>query len=153
MNEITGLTTILGSIKTAMEIAKLIKESDLSLEKAETKLKLADLISALADVKIEAAELQRLIFDKDEKIKKLEETLNIKKCLRYEAPFYWLDADTKKEGPFCQTCYDSDGKLIRLQVLENGHWICHVCKHTYTDSTYKPSATIKTARRSYPFGY
>jgi ribosomal protein L37AE/L43A len=139
MTEIAALTTILGSIKTATEIAKLIKDSDLSFEKAETKLKLADLISALADAKIEAAELQRLIFDKDEKIKELEEALKIKQNLRYEDPYYWLDVDTKKEGPFCQTCYDSDGKLIRLQGAGEGYWICNVCKNEYADKNFKPS--------------
>lgn len=149
MTEIAALSTILSSIKTATEIAKLIKESDLSLEKAETKLKLADLISALADAKIDAAELQRLIFDKDEKIKKLEEILSIKQKLRYEPPYYWLDAETGKEGPFCQTCYDKDGKLIRLQSQGDGYWFCNICRNVYEDKNYKPPKSDVPIVRSY----
>lgn len=141
MNEITGLTTILASIKTATDIAKLIKESGISLEKAEIKMKIAELISALADAKIEAAGLQNLISEKDEKIKELEETLNIKKSLRYEAPFYWLDGDKKKDGPYCQACYDSKGKLIHLQ-LDGAYWFCFVCKQTFYGSSNNSSSTI-----------
>lgn len=148
MNEITGLTTILASIKTATDIAKLIKESGISLEKAEIKLKIAELISALADAKIEAAGLQNLISEKDEKIKELEETLNIKKSLRYEAPFYWLGGDKKKDGPYCHACYDSNGKLIHLQDLEGGDWFCFVCKQTFYEGSNNSSSTIGNIRVS-----
>ena len=57
--DLTAVSTLLGSIKTATEIAKLIKDSDVSLEKAETKLKLAELISALADAKIKVTAVQQ----------------------------------------------------------------------------------------------
>ena len=78
MADIAAIASILGSVKTATEIAKLLKDSDLSLEKAEMKLKLADLISALADARIETAEIQSLIAEKDEKIKQLQEVLETK---------------------------------------------------------------------------
>ena len=150
MTDIAVLTSILGSIKTATDIVKLIKSSDISLEKAETKSKLADLISALADAKIEVAELQNLISEKDEKIKKLEKALEIKQKLRYEAPYYWLDDGPKKEGPFCQACYDTDGKLIRLQGNREGSWCCKACKNFYTDSSYSPPKvkSVKSPFRS-----
>ena len=146
MIEIAALTTILGSIKTATEIARLIKDSDFSLEKAEIKLKLADLISALADAKIQAAELHSVIFDKDEKIKELEESLNLKQNLHYEAPYYWLGEGENKEGPFCQKCYDDNGKTIRLQGTGKGYWECRVCKSAYKDSNYK-APTVSTFKR------
>jgi hypothetical protein len=66
-----SVSTLLGSIKTATEIAKLIKDSDVSLEKAETKLKLAELISALADAKIEVMEVQQALLDKDAEVRGL----------------------------------------------------------------------------------
>ena len=65
MTEISTISAILGSVKTATEIAKLIKDSYFSLEKAEMKLKLAELISALADAKIEISEIQELILQKE----------------------------------------------------------------------------------------
>jgi hypothetical protein len=59
--DFTSVTAVLGSIKTATEIAKLIKDSDLSLEKAETKLKLADLNGTLADAKLEVVGVQQTL--------------------------------------------------------------------------------------------
>lgn len=56
--DFTSVAAALGGLKTATDIAKLIKESDLSLDKAETKLKLAELIGALADVKLDVVNFQ-----------------------------------------------------------------------------------------------
>ena len=46
MPDISAITAVLGSLKTATEIAKFIRESDVSIERAELKLKVADLIGA-----------------------------------------------------------------------------------------------------------
>ena len=59
--DIAAIGSLLGSLKTATEITKFIRESDVSLEKAETKLKLAELVSALADAKLEAVEVQQAL--------------------------------------------------------------------------------------------
>lgn len=58
MADIATISAIFSSVKTATEIAKLIKDSNTSLEEAEIKLKMAELISALADIKIELSEVQ-----------------------------------------------------------------------------------------------
>ena len=76
--DFASVSAVLGSIKTATEIAKILKESNVSLEKAEFKLKLAELISSLADAKIEMSEIQQLLVEKDSKIRKLNERLSIK---------------------------------------------------------------------------
>jgi len=137
--ELAAITTLLGSIKTATEIAKLIKDSEISLEKAETKLKLAELISALADAKIEVTGVQQALLDKDAELRALQEQLNVKQKLQWQQPYYWLMEGSKRDGPFCQHCYDKEQQLIRLQGNGKGFWQCKVCKNTYTDSNYKPS--------------
>jgi ribosomal protein L37AE/L43A len=73
-----------------------------------------------------------------ERISELESKLNKKKEVQYEAPFYWEMIDGKKEGPFCQKCYDSDGKIIRLQKIEEGNWHCKSCNNNYFEPSYKP---------------
>jgi len=142
MTDISVIASILGSVKTATEIAKLLKDSDLSLEKAEMKLKLADLISALADARIETAEIQSLIAEKDERMKQLQEDLETKANIRYEKPYYWLGEGDQRDGPFCQHCFDKGGKLVRLQGCGNGYWDCKVCKNNYTDSSYVDSGPM-----------
>ena len=69
MPDLTAIGAVLGSLKTATEIAKFIRESDVSIERAELKLKVADLIGALADVKLELVELQDSFAAKDQRIK------------------------------------------------------------------------------------
>jgi len=135
--DLTAVSTLLGSIKTATEIAKLIKDSDVSLEKAETKLKLAELISALADAKIKVTEVQQALLDQDAKVRGLQEQLRLKQKLQWEKPYYWLIDGANKDGPFCQHCYDKGQELIRLQGNGEGYWECKACKNNYTDSTHR----------------
>lgn len=135
---LTDISTILTSVKTATDIAKLLKESDISLEKAETKLKLAELIGALADVKMQLADVRELLVEKDEEIKRLENKFKLRGNLVYEQPYYWLETDDEKEGPFCSSCQDDKQKLARLIESQNtkGQWTCCVCGKVFRDKNY-----------------
>jgi hypothetical protein len=146
--DIPTIAAVLTSIKSATEIARLLKETDLSLEKAEVKLKLADLIGTLADAKMEIAEVQDLVRDKDTKIRELEEALAVKEKLAYEAPYYWSVQGDKKDGPFCQQCYDAGRKLIRLQQRGVGGWVCMTCDKYFEDKNYRGENAIYLGGRS-----
>jgi hypothetical protein len=138
--DIATISAALGSIKIATEIAKFIGESSGSLEKAEFKLKLADLISNLADAKIKITEIQQTLLDKDAELRKLREQLSIKGKLNWEPPYYWVIDEGRKDGPYCQQCYDKNHELIRLQdYYGDGSWECMTCKNTYLDSRHKGS--------------
>jgi hypothetical protein len=137
MPDITSISAILSSIKAASDIAKLLKEADLSLEKAELRLKLADLISALADARIEIADVQEMLNHKESHIRELEQALKTQKSLTYEEPCYWLIEGNLREGPFCQNCYDKDRKLIRLQGYDNGYFDCKACNNNYTTRSFR----------------
>ena len=136
MVDIALLGSALGSIKTATDIAKLIKDSGSSLEKAEIKLQIAELISSLADIKMELADVQTILMDKDQKIVELESKLNTKESVVWSKPYYFLANGEEKDGPFCQQCYDNDQKLIRLQGGGSKSWSCLSCKGSYKDSNY-----------------
>lgn len=139
--DIPSISAALSSIKTATDIAKLIKDSSVSLEKAEMNLKMADLISALADTKIQIADIKQLLLDRDETISAFENAAKLKANLQYDPPYYWqIDGDLKI-GPYCQKCYDADDKLIRLQsgLHTRGWWRCHSCDTTFYDKSYSPS--------------
>ena len=131
------LSLLLTQTKTAVDIAKFIKNSSDTLDKSGQKLKLAELIEALADIKMETAEIKSLIIEKDEKIQSLENQLKLKNDLKYEAPYYWMiNSNDEKEGPFCQKCYDADKQLIRLQLRFNDIWDCHNCTGTFKGKDY-----------------
>lgn len=69
----------------------------------------------------------------------LEGKADSQEKLVYEAPFYWLGKGVERDGPFCQKCYDADGKLIRLQKrLNNDEWDCFQCDSYFTGPGYVP---------------
>ena len=121
------------SIKAAWNLAKAIKTSADAIDDAQIKLQIAELISALADAKIEAAE-------NAEKISELESLLKNKSKMIFQGRLYYrvLD-DDMKEGPFCPTCYDKDEKTVRLQPnssdRHNDDWRCNVCGSYFGSST------------------
>lgn len=130
--DITTIATLLGNVKTATEIAKAIKDSGTTLEAAEVKFKLAELISALADVKMEAATVQTELLDAQEQIRKLEAAAKQRAALVWRQPCYWLprEADGVEE-PYCQPCQDNDKRLSRLHEDGKGAYTCLVCKTTF----------------------
>lgn len=72
------------------------------------------------------------------RIKSLEEELRLKQSLVWDTPYYWLEHEGSKDGPFCQLCHDKDSQLIRLQGGKNSRWYCHSYKSTFYDSSHKP---------------
>lgn len=136
--DIASISAALAGIKSATEIAKIIKDSGASLEQAEVKLQLADLISALADAKIEIANIREVVSEKETQIKQLNQKLELKENIVWQKPYYVVVSDDKKDGPYCQKCYDSKQLLMRLQG-EEGWWQCRECKSTYTDDDYDNS--------------
>ena len=143
VNDISTIAAVLTSIKTASEIATAIKSSVNSLEQAEVNFKIAELVGSLADAKMQIADIQNEILDKDSRIGDLQKRLQIKDSVIWEKPYYWIMKDEEKTGPFCQHCYDTESKLIRLQGGGTDPWRCQACKNTVTDKNYvvKPSRT------------
>lgn len=135
--DIASVSAVLGSIKTATEIAKYIKDTDLSLEKAETNLKLADLIGALADAKLEVVGVQQTLAESEARIRDLEGQLEIRAKLKWIDPSYWLEAGAALDGPFCQQCYDTGRKLVRLQGSGDGYYQCKACQNSYVTQAYR----------------
>ena len=146
--DIAAVGSLLASLKTATEIAKFIRESDVSLEKAEAKLKLAELVSALADAKLEAAEIQQAILDRDEEIRQLKAAAKLRIELTWRQPCYYLLSAAGIEEPYCQNCYDSEKKLSRLHADGAGYFKCRVCKQSYKtdDRSRKDSEALIAAR-------
>ncbi|RZI58630.1 MAG: hypothetical protein EOP37_15245 [Rubrivivax sp.] len=128
--DIAAITALIGGVKTASELAKAIKDSGSTLEQAEVKLKLADLISTLADVRLEAAGVQEELLAAREQIRSLESAAKQRASIVWRQPCYWLprDGDVSIEEPYCQPCHDNDQRLSRLHHDSRGAFTCMVCK-------------------------
>lgn len=136
--DIGTISAILTSVKTASELAKLIKESGATLEEAQRNLQLVDLISALSSVKKHVAEVEQTLRDKDAEIRALKAAAALEVEMEWQPPYYWKRTDSGRDGPYCQQCFDKDRALMRLIEGEKGYWSCRTCKCSYPDSSYSP---------------
>lgn len=75
-----------------------------------------------------AIELQEENLGLRERVKALEESSRIRGQMRFDGAAYWLEGGNAKEGPFCQHCYDTTEKLVRLQDWGES-WNCFACKN------------------------
>lgn len=138
------MADVLSSVSAAIGIATRLKEISLNIRDAEFKNLLADLSLELADVKLKLAEVitENASLKEDnvklrEQIRNLESGSKTSRDLTYEAPFYWLMRDGKRDGPFCQKCYDSKAKRIRLQKRkDNDEWDCLECGGYFRGPNY-----------------
>jgi hypothetical protein len=138
MPDITTIATVLTSLKSATDIAKFLRESDLSMERAELKLKLAELFGALAETKIELAALQETITAKDKRISELEDAFRAKETLvRHRDAMYVKDQHGEAVGvAYCLRCWESDHKQRQLVNDAKDFRVnaCTACGQRYDDA-------------------
>ena len=85
-----------------------------------------------------AMELQEENLALREQVRTLEGKLALRGKIGWERPYYWMVEDGKRDGPFCQICYDKSSTLVRLQGGKNGRWACGGCGKAFYDATYVP---------------
>ncbi len=102
-----------------------------------------DLYEKIVDLRDEIITLKENNLKMRERISQLESEANTKDNLIYDAPFYWLVQDDKRDGPFCQKCNDSNGKKVRLQNEGNDCWQCLECEGFFEGADYIPSEDDK----------
>ena len=119
-------------IKVAWEIAKAVKVSADAIDDAQIKLQVAELIGALADARIQAAESSELIAS-------LEQRLKSKIEMKFNGSVYFKVNDAnEKDGPWCPTCYDARHLEIRLHTWRDYNkrtpekWHCRECRAYFT---------------------
>jgi hypothetical protein len=95
----------------------------------------------IAQLKEEILSLREKNHELQDKVQELKTLLEQKGKLHWDGVIYWLEDEknNKKEGPFCQRCYDTEQILVRLQQAEvsSRYWICLECKSNYFPSTYR----------------
>ena len=115
----------ISSLKVAWDIAKAVQASTDAIEDAELKLKIANLIGALADARIKSAE-------NDERIVELEKRLCSKSEMKFDGAVYYRENENnERDGPWCPRCFDADGKEVRLQAGYSSSWICANCNKVF----------------------
>jgi hypothetical protein len=102
------------------------------------KVKNMELYEKLVSLQSDILALQEENHELKDKVRQLKETSDLRDRVVWEQPFYWLNNDAAKDGPFCQKCWDSDQKLIRLQHRRNDIWDCYNCKNFFCGPHHVP---------------
>lgn len=129
--DIPTITAALSGIKAATDIAKVLKDSIFSLEKAEMKLQVASLVEALADAKLNIVDVRALLDDKDREIALLKKS----RQMSFDGDVYWSPTDNNgQDGPFCPHCHDTKQLFVRLHKDGPGWW-CYECRVHFGESS------------------
>lgn len=59
-------------------------------------------------------------------VQEFEDILYLSRNLVFDGFCYWLMTGEIKQGPFCETCYNRDGVLVRLDSRSKS-WQCPSC--------------------------
>ncbi len=117
MTDSFAIGAALNGIKIAVDIAKALRNSDLSLEKAEMKFKIAELLEAIADAKINIADVKDIIETRENEINELKKAFEVKENVTRKGNYYVLESDPEGEiNKYCLTCWDYERKLVSLLV-------------------------------------
>lgn len=108
---------ILASIQNAVQLAE--RANDLDLKRA-----LVESLERVQSLREENLALK-------EENAKLRGQLSLRDELKFDSSVYWRGND----GPYCPTCYDEKGKLIRVQGAGSfrgrPRWRCVSCNNTF----------------------
>ena len=116
----------IGILKGVVEGLKSTGKAEMIQQIIEAQMTTMDLLGKCHELQGENTKLS-------EEIAKLKSEAELSKGLTFNGSVYYL----KSEGPYCQKCYDSDRKLVRLHQGNysdsdfNSRYFCYVCNHYF----------------------
>jgi hypothetical protein len=123
---------VVHSITTAVGIAKAMLASERVYDKAELKLKLADLMGELAEARTDLAVLQSYAYQLSDELAAAKKKLAFAGTMVFEAPFYVNTAGGQRDGPYCPACWEGRENLaVHLYKWSAGSWTCNTCKAAF----------------------
>lgn len=125
------VATILQTITTSIGIARAVAEAQTEFDRADLKLKMAEVVNALADAKLALTEIRDEQREKDAELARMREAFQRKgETIEYDGRHYRTDADGRPTGrPFCSVCFEQ-GVLFLLDRAQGprGTMSCARCK-------------------------
>lgn len=131
----TDFVSGLAALKTALDIAKELKNATKAYNDAEMRLKFSDLYSSLSEAKIDLADAQLEMHALKQQITDLQAKINASDDLDYRDSMYWRTTpiEGKPNGPFCPKCYEGSQKKLSSMSKVTGHFTsfgkykCNTC--------------------------
>jgi hypothetical protein len=116
-----------------------------TLDKAELKLKLADLMVDLANARTQTSDMQEAMDHLADELRTAEKKLAFAGSMKYEAPYY-VNVGAGDRGPYCGTCWDAERLAIHLIERQRGFWYCKRCDELVEDSTAENPPSVDPSR-------
>lgn len=114
MADVASVASALAAVKTSLEIAKGLRAGSASLESAELKMKILELVEALGDARQNLLDAQDEIRALRTRIAELEHAGDVRsRLVRRDRLFYLPDGESES-GPYCPRCVEAENKLITL---------------------------------------
>jgi hypothetical protein len=134
MTDFGSIVTALDALKHATEILRLLRSADSVYEKAELKMKIAELAEAVATARLSVIEAQSEIQALKNQIARTSEEARAKVVKREGV--YFMTEEGEESGPFCPRCFEADGRRMPLTRFTGafttfGKYNCPQCKATY----------------------
>jgi hypothetical protein len=102
-------TTAIGGVKTLIDIAGSVKNSEMKQHASEV-------LEKLTEARVKSSELHDKYIASTEENRQLRAKLGVKDEVRFHDGACWRKHSVIEEGPFCSACWEADNKLIRGQV-------------------------------------
>ncbi|MEH6649006.1 MAG: hypothetical protein V7707_03150 [Motiliproteus sp.] len=144
--DLSAITAAYSAVSSIKEISKGLLDAKIDTEVKAKVNEVLDKIGSIQDtlfyvreeLHIKQNEAHRLA----EKVRELETQLEAQSKVFYRKPSYWIRAgageDEYEDGPFCQSCFDVEKNLVRLQGGNNDRWRCNECKVGVLGKAYRP---------------
>lgn len=134
MTDLGAISQAFDALKHATEILKALRGAETLYEKAELKLKIAELAEAVATARLGLLEAQTEIQNLKDQISRGSAEIRAKVVTR-EGVYFVVDGD-RETGPFCPRCYEAEGRRMPLTRFSGpfaviGTFNCPQCKATY----------------------
>lgn len=134
MTDIASISQALSALKHASDIVKALRNADSLYEKAELKLRIAELAEALATARLAVLDAQAEVHSLKQDMARLssDSRANIEK----REGVYFIREAERESGPFCPRCYEADGRRMPLTRFTGpftviGKYNCPHCQANY----------------------
>ena len=122
-------TVALSHANTAITILEGLSALNRQYSEAELRGKVVDALERANEARAGILKLQ-------EENRDLQEKLTRRVAMHWIPPAYWQKREGQpNDGPFCQQCWDSEEKAIRLQPTQDGLLVCKTCTHVFGDKS------------------
>jgi soluble cytochrome b562 len=130
---VVDIMSALATASQAIKLAQDLRGIDRAIDAAEYKLKIADLTSALSDIKLALTDAKEDLATKDAEINKLKRQFQrLTETVEYQGFKYDKGKDGKPSGAaYCPVCEQKTGLLFHLSWMEGDNF-CPNCKANFS---------------------